>query len=92
MVYALSIPQRFTFGTLGRVHPNVRADFVELLDSSIFKYRERLTGVVRAEWFNSFNHRISNNPGTQVERGGFGRFAGQENLPRQTQLVLKIIF
>ncbi len=90
-----SIPQRFTFGTLGRVHPSLRADFVESLDFSIFKnfkYRERLTVQFRAEWFNAFNHPIFNNPGTQVGRGGFGRVAAQANLPRQTQLALKIIF
>ena len=49
--YALSIPRRFTFGTLGRVHPNVRVDFVESLDFSIFKifkYWERLTVRFRA--------------------------------------------
>ena len=76
MAYALSIPQRFTFGTLGRVHPNVGADFVESLDISIFKifkYRERLSVRFRAEWFNVFNHPISTGPSTQVGRGGFER-------------------
>ena len=77
------------------MHPNLRADFVESLDFSIFKnfkYRERLTVQFRAEWFNAFNHPIFNNPGTQVARGGSGRVAAQANLPRQTQLALKIIF
>ena len=76
------------------MHPNLRADFVQSLDFSIFKnfkYRERLTVQFRAEWFNAFNHPIFNNPGTQVARGGFGRVAAQANLPRQTQLALKII-
>ena len=90
-----SIPERFTFGNLGRVHPNLRADFVESLDLSIFKsfqFGDRVTTQFRAEWFNSMNHPIFNNPGTQVGRGGFGRIASQANLPRQTQLALKIIF
>ena len=47
---------------------------------------------VRAEWFNVLKDPIFTNPGTQVGRGGFGKAAAQANLPRQTQLALKIIF
>ena len=90
-----TIPRPYTFGNLGRVHPTIRADFVESLDFSIFKnfnFWERVTTQFRAEWFNAFNHPIFNNPGTRVGTGGFGRVAAQANLPRQTQLALKIIF
>ena len=90
-----TIPKPFTFGNLGRVHPTIRADFVESLDFSIFKnfrFGDRITTQFRAEWFNAFNHPIFNNPGTRVGTGGFGRVAAQANLPRQTQLALKIIF
>ena len=90
-----SIPAPYTFGTLGRVHSTIRSDFVESLDFSIFKnfkITEKVTTQFRAEWFNATNHPIFNNPGTQVGRGGFGIVASQANLPRQTQLALKVIF
>lgn len=90
-----SIPQPFTFGTVGRVHPSIRTDFIETLDFSIFKsfkIGERVTTQFRAEWFNATNHPIFNAPGAVVGRGGFGRVSSQANLPRQTQLALKVIF
>ena len=73
----------------------IRSDFVESLDFSIFKnfkITEKVTTQFRAEWFNATNHPIFNNPGTQVGRGGFGIVSSQANLPRQTQLALKVIF
>ncbi len=90
-----TIPQAYTFGNLGRVHPTIRSDFVESFDFSIFKnfqIGDRVTTQFRAEWFNGLNHPIFNNPGTRVGSGGFGRVASQANLPRQTQLALKVIF
>ena len=89
------IPAPFTFGTLGRVHSTIRSDFIESLDFSIFKnfsFRERLTVQFRAEWCNALNHPIFNNPGTTVDTSGFGSVSSQANLPRQTQLALKLIF
>ncbi len=90
-----TIPAPYTFGSLGRVHSTLRSDFVESVDFSIFKnfkISERVTTQFRAEWFNATNHPIFNNPGTTVGRGGFGIVASQANLPRQTQLALKVIF
>lgn len=90
-----SIPAPYTFGNLGRVHPTIRSDSIESLDFSIFKnfrFRERLTVQFRAEWFNALNHPIFNNPGTTVGTGGFSIVSSQANLPRQTQLALKLIF
>ncbi len=90
-----AIPAPYTFGNLGRVHPTIRSDSIESLDFSIFKnfsFRERLTVQFRAEWFNALNHPIFNNPGTNVGTGGFGIVSSQANLPRQTQLALKLIF
>ena len=57
-----------------------------------FLIGDRITTQFRAEWFNGLNHPIFGNPGTRVGTGGFGRVASQVNLPRQTQLALKIIF
>ena len=90
-----TIPKPYTFGDVGRVHPTLRADFVELLDFSIFKnfkIGERVTTQFRAEWFNLLNHPIFNIPGTAVGTGSLGIVSSQANLPRQTQLALKVIF
>ena len=89
------IPAPYTFGNVGRVHPTIRTDFVESFDFSIFKnfkIGERVTTQFRAEWFNGLNHPIFNAPGRTVGTGGFGRVSSQANLPRQTQLALKVIF
>ncbi len=90
-----TIPAPYTFGNVSRIHPTLRADFVESFDFSIFKnfkIGERVTTQFRAEWFNAMNHPIFNNPGTTVGTGGLGIVPSQANLPRQTQLALKVIF
>lgn len=92
---AFAIPQQYTFGTLGRMHPNLRGDRVENLDFSIFKnfkVKERVTVQFRAEWFNITNSPIFASPNTTVGSSAFGTITGQENLPRQTQLALKLLF
>jgi len=92
---AFAIPPQYTFGSLGRMHPNLRADRVENLDFSVFKnfrIRERMTVQFRAEWFNLTNSPIFAAPNTTVGTSPFGTVAAQENLPRQTQLALKVLF
>ena len=90
-----TIPERYTFGNVGRVHPTITSDFVESLDFSIFKnfkINERITTQFRAEWFNFANHPVFANPAGRVGSGSFGRVTAQANGPRQTQLALKILF
>jgi hypothetical protein len=92
---AFAIPRQYTFGTLGRMHPNLRADRIENLDFSVFKnfrIRERATVQFRAEWFNFTNSPVFAMPNTTVGNSAFGTVTAQENAPRQTQLALKILF
>ncbi|MDX1981978.1 MAG: TonB-dependent receptor [Bryobacteraceae bacterium] len=90
-----SQPREFTFGNLGRIHPNLRADGLQLVDFSVFKMfrvRERARIELRGEAFNLLNHPMFGQPGTTVNTPLFGVVSGQENPPRQVQLGLKIIF
>lgn len=87
--------KEFTFGTIGRIHPNIRADGFEHLDFSIFKMfriRERARIELRGEAFNVMNHPLFGQPGTTVNTPLFGVVNGQENPPRQIQLGIKIIY
>lgn len=92
---AFSQPAQYTFGTVGRMHPTLRADRVELIDFSLFKnfqIRERMSVQFRAESFNLANHVILGDPNTTFGNVNFGRVTGQANGPRQTQLALKFLF
>lgn len=92
---AFTVATPYTFGNLGRVHPNLRSDRIETIDFSVFKnfsIRERLTIQFRAESFNLTNTPIFNPPNTTVGTANFGIVTSQANRPRQTQLALKILF
>jgi hypothetical protein len=88
-------PAPYTFGTMGRLHPNLRPDRYENLDFSVFKnfrFTERLNLQFRAEAFNSMNHPLFGAPNTQVGSLTFGQVTGQGNSPRQIQFGLKLLF
>ncbi|MBM3737649.1 MAG: hypothetical protein FJW39_17860 [Acidobacteria bacterium] len=92
---AFRLPAQYTFGNLGRMHPNLRQDRAENFDFSVFKnfkIRERMTVQFRAEWFNFTNSPIFASPNTTVGTAPFGTVTAQENGPRQTQLALKFLF
>ncbi len=93
---AFRLPQQYTFGNVGRMHPNLRSDFVELLDLSVFKRfpikGERVALELRGESFNAFNHPVFGSPNTTVGNANFGRVTGTANAPRQTQFALKLLF
>ncbi|MBM3735860.1 MAG: hypothetical protein FJW39_08750 [Acidobacteria bacterium] len=85
----------FTFGTLGRTHPNLRSDGFEHLDFSVFKMfriRERARVELRGEAFNVMNHPLMGQPGTTVNTPLFGVITAQENPPRQIQAGVKVVF
>jgi hypothetical protein len=93
---AFALPAQYTFGNVGRMHPSLRSDFVELFDFSVFKnFRvagDRVSLELRGEFFNVLNHPVFGSPNTTVGNAQFGRVTGTANAPRQTQLALKLLF
>jgi hypothetical protein len=93
---AFRLPAQYTFGNVGRVHPYLRSDFVELFDLSVFKRfqvaGERVSLELRGEFFNALNHPVFGSPNTTVGNAQFGRVAGTANGPRQTQFAFKLLF
>jgi hypothetical protein len=73
----------------------LRGQGLRLWDISIVK-RVRLTDRVRAqfhaEFLNAFNTAVFANPITDPTRADFGRVTTQNNLPRDIQLALKLVF
>jgi hypothetical protein len=45
-----------------------------------------------AEFLNAFNKTVYANPITDPTRADFGRVTSQNNLPRDIQLALKLVF
>ncbi|MBN8731454.1 MAG: TonB-dependent receptor [Acidobacteria bacterium] len=74
---------------------NYRADKIYNIDLSVIKsiaIVERVRLQFRAETFNLFNHAIFNGPNTDPVNANFGRITSQSNLPRTTQLALRVTF
>ncbi|MCL6567271.1 MAG: hypothetical protein K6U09_12735 [Acidobacteriia bacterium] len=89
------LPQPYTFGNVGRLHPTLRGDRFENIDFSIFKnirLRERAQVQFRAEAFNLLNHPVFGDPNTTVGHISFGQVLSQANAPRQVQFGLKLTF
>ena len=93
---AFKLPAQYTFGNVGRMHPNLRSDFVETLDMSVFKrfnlIGDRLALELRAESFNALNHPVFGSPNTTVGNAQFGRVTSTANAPRQSQFALKLLW
>lgn len=93
---AFRLPAQYTFGNMGRMHPSLRSDFVEMLDLSVFKRfniaGERVSLELRGESFNALNHPVFGSPNTTVGNAQFGRVTGTANAPRQTQFALKLLW
>jgi hypothetical protein len=88
-------PQPYTFGNLGRTHPNLRQDFATNLDFSLFKsvrVKDRARVQLRGEAFNLANHSVFSSPGTTLNTATFGVVTGTSNRPRQIQLGVKVLF
>jgi hypothetical protein len=75
--------------------PGLRGQGLKLWDLSLVK-RVRLTDRVRAqfhaEFLNAFNTPVFNNPNTDPTNVDFGKVTVQNNLPRDIQLALKLLF
>jgi hypothetical protein len=92
---AFQQPAPFTFGNAGRNLPSIRDDGIKNVDFSVFKefpFGESRHVELRGEFFNFFNRPRFADPGLVVGTGSFGVVSGQQNIPRQVQLALKVIF
>jgi hypothetical protein len=79
--------------TFGSRFGNLRADGVANLDASIFKntnITERVVLQLRVEMFNALNRTQYNEPTTDMVNAAFGRITSAANLPRATQLALRL--
>ncbi|MDQ2921937.1 MAG: carboxypeptidase regulatory-like domain-containing protein [Acidobacteriota bacterium] len=75
--------------------PGFRGQPLNLWDLSLiknFSVTERLKFQVRGEFLNAFNHPQFDTPNTDPTNSNFGKITGQNNLPRNVQIGLKLIF
>jgi hypothetical protein len=93
-----SVPPAFTFGSQGRLDPNIRGAGIANYDVSIFKktqLRENLNMEFRTEFFNVFNRVQFGNPNntvTSAANATFGIVSSQANSPRVAQFALRLRF
>jgi hypothetical protein len=60
--------------------------------SKTFAVREQARVTVRADFLNATNHPVFANPNLDPTSSDFGKTTVQNNLPRQVQIALKLIF
>ncbi len=75
--------------------PGFRGQPLDLWDLSViknFNVTERLKFQLRGEFLNAFNHPQFADPNTDPTSSNFGKVTTQNNLPRNIQIGLKIIF
>jgi len=85
----------FTFGNAPRMMPNLRCNGVANFDISVFKntqLTERVRLQFRAEAFNAFNRVQFGVPNTSINSTAFGVINSQQNIPRNIQLALRLMF
>ena len=85
----------FTFGNAPRIMPDLRGPGTDNFDVSLFKnthLTERYQLQFRAEAFNVFNRVQFGNPNTNINSTAFGVISGQQNIPRNIQLGLRLLF
>ena len=92
-VFSFNAP--FTFGNAPRIMPNLRCVGIDNFDISVFKntqISERLRLQFRAEAFNAFNRVQFGVPNTSINSTAFGVISSQQNIPRNVQLALRLMF
>jgi hypothetical protein len=75
--------------------PGFRGQPLNLWDLSLiknFSITERVKFQTRGEFLNAFNHPQFADPNTDPTSSNFGKTTGQNNLPRNVQIGLKLIF
>ncbi len=90
---------RIQLGNNIRLQPSRWAGFrgsgLNLWDLSVSKnisFTERLKLQLRGEFLNAFNRPVFNDPNLTPNNANFGRVTSQNNLPRNVQIGLKLIF
>lgn len=74
---------------------NLRQDGINNVDFSAikrFRIREQIHMEFRAEFFNLLNHPLFNAPNLTPTSSSFGLITSQSNLPRRTQMALRLIW
>src|SRR5579875_617063 len=85
----------FTFGTAPRLMPDLRGPGIDNFDISVFKnmrIKEKYQLQFRAESFNTFNRVQFGMPNTNINSTAFGVINSQQNMPRNLQLGLRLLF
>ena len=85
----------FTFGNAPRLMPNLRSAGIDNFDISLFKNTrvgDRFQVQFRAEAFNVFNRVQFDVPNTNINSTAFGVISNQQNVPRNIQLGLRLLF
>jgi hypothetical protein len=92
---AFSFNAPFTYGNAPRMMPNLRCPGVNNFDISVFKntqITEKIRAQFRAEAFNAFNRVQFGVPNTSINSTAFGVVSSQQNIPRNIQLALRLLF
>jgi len=75
--------------------PGFRGQPLNLWDLSLiknFSITEKVKFQLRGEFLNAFNHPQFADPNTDPKSSDFGKTTGQNNLPRNVQIGLKVVF
>jgi hypothetical protein len=91
--------QRIRLGSNIRYFPsrlwNLRGMPLHLWDISLVKrvqFTDRVRAQFHVEFLNAFNEAVYNNPNTDPTSSNFGKVTSQNNLPRDIQLAVKLVF
>ncbi len=85
----------WNYRTAPRQFPGVLGQPLNLWDISAikhFQFGERVRLQLRGEFLNAFNHPQFNDPERNPTNSNFGRSTSQQNLPRNVQIGLRLVF
>ena len=83
------------YRTAPRVFPGAQGQGLNLWDLSVikhFSFTETVRLQLRGEFLNAFNHAQFNDPDRTPTNSNFGKATSQQNLPRNIQIGLRLVF
>jgi len=92
---AFTVQPPFTMKTLSARIADVRLPGLNNWDAALLKdfpVKERIKIQFRAEFFNAFNHVMFGAPDLNLTGANFGRITTQQNISREIQFGLKILY